>query len=58
MPKGLKTKDSDELYSNINNLKGVKQDKYLLYVFKMAVYYVKNDVHDPDKLKWWYWKDK
>lgn len=51
MPKDLKTKDPDKLYSKINDLKGIKQDKCLLYVFKMAVYYAKNDTHDIDKLK-------
>lgn len=54
----LNGKDPYKLYSMINDSKGIKQDKCLLYVFKMAVYYARGDTHDPDKLKWWYWKDK
>lgn len=33
--------------------KNIKQD-----LLDIGIYYGKNDVHDPDKLKWWYWKDK
>ena len=34
------------------------QEKCVLYVFRLAVYYANNEVHEPEKLKWWYWKDK
>ncbi len=54
----LKAKNPEELYSKINNVKGFKEDKCLLYVFRMAVYYAENDNYDSNKLKWWYWKDK
>ena len=30
----------------------------LLYVFREAVYFAENPNPDPEKLKWWYWKDK
>jgi hypothetical protein len=29
----------------------------MLYVFRTAVYYASNSKHDPEKLKWWNWKD-
>ncbi|MFL5589918.1 MAG: helix-hairpin-helix domain-containing protein [Ktedonobacteraceae bacterium] len=27
------------------------------YVFRCAVYYASNDIHDAELLKWWNWKD-
>lgn len=33
-----------------------KLDRCLLYVYQTAVYFAENDVHDPEKLKWWNWK--
>ncbi|MEJ2052157.1 MAG: helix-hairpin-helix domain-containing protein, partial [Calditrichota bacterium] len=36
---------------------GYKVDRCMLYVFRTAVYYVSNTGHDPEKLKWWNWKD-
>jgi hypothetical protein len=38
--------------------KGFQEDKCQLYVFRLAVYYAENEAHAPEKLKWWYWKDK
>ena len=38
--------------------KGFQEDKCQLYVFRLAVYYSENETHAPEKLKWWYWKDK
>ncbi|WP_334292712.1 helix-hairpin-helix domain-containing protein [Parasporobacterium paucivorans] len=29
----------------------------MLYVFRCAVYYANEEAHDPEKLKWWNWKD-
>ncbi|WP_334307362.1 hypothetical protein [Anaerotignum lactatifermentans] len=28
-----------------------------MYVWRLAVYYAENEEKDPEKLKWWYWKD-
>jgi hypothetical protein len=33
-------------------------DRCMLNVFRCAVYYASNDIHDPELLKWWNWKDK
>ena len=30
----------------------------MLYVFRCAVYFAEHEQHEPEKLKWWYWKDK
>ena len=38
--------------------KGFTEDRCELYVFRCAVYYAEHEEHDPEKLKWWYWKDK
>ena len=29
---------------------------HMLYVFRCALYYASNDIHDPELLKWWNWK--
>ena len=53
----LKGKDPEMLYDKSNRYTGVIQDRCLLYVFRCAVYFASNMKHEPDKLKWWYWKD-
>ena len=45
------------LYDDLCRLRGVKLDPCVLYTFRCAVYYADNDIHDPDLLKWWNWKD-
>jgi hypothetical protein len=52
-------KDPEELYSLSNDFAGSVQDRCLLYVFRCAVYYAETpqDEQDPEKLKWWNWKD-
>ncbi|MBS1758773.1 MAG: pathogenicity locus [Bacteroidetes bacterium] len=56
----LKTKNPEELYNQSNIYAGCTQDRCLLYVFRCAVYYAKTPLQkqQPDKLKWWNWKDK
>ncbi len=54
----LKDKDPEELYDMDCKVKGFKEDRCQLYLFRMAVYYAENEVRDEQKLKWWYWKDK
>ncbi len=50
----------NKLFDESNQFAGVVQDRCLLYVFKCAVYYAETpiELHDPEKLKWWNWKDK
>lgn len=49
--------DPEALYARVNAKKGERQDRCLLYVFRCAVYYASRPVHEPEKLKWWNWKD-
>jgi hypothetical protein len=54
----LKNKDPEILYNKSNIKAGVVQDRCLLYVFRCAVYFANTKTPDPEKLKWWNWKDK
>ena len=56
----LKDKDPEVLFDRSNNFAGVIQDRCLLYCFRCAVYYAQteSDDRDPEKLKWWNWKDR
>lgn len=55
----LRRQDPELLYELSNRQAGVIQDRCLLYVFRCAVYYAETEQksQDPDKLKWWNWKD-
>jgi len=55
--KDLVGKNPEDVYSLSNKHKGSIQDRCLLYVFRCAVYYADGG-RDPEKLKWWNWKDK
>jgi hypothetical protein len=52
--------DPEILYESANKFNGKIQDRCLLYVFRCAVYYANTPEkeHDPEKLKWWNWKDR
>ncbi len=54
----LKGKSPEELYRLDCLYKRFPEDRCQLYVFRLAVYYAENEIHEPEKLKWWYWKDK
>jgi hypothetical protein len=56
----LKGKNPEDLYDKSNVVAGKVQDRCLLYVFRCAVYYAgtKPEKQNPEKLKWWNWKDK
>ncbi len=56
-PTGLRGKDPERLYARSNALKGVVQDRCLLYVFRCAVYFANTSRHQPELLKWWNWSD-
>jgi hypothetical protein len=53
----LKGKSPEGLYEALNARRGQRQDRCLLYVFRCAVYYAGRTRHDPERLKWWNWKD-
>ena len=54
----LKGKDPDELYSKICAVKGRQVDRCLLYVCRSSVYFAETENPDPEKIKWWNWKNK
>ena len=53
----LKNKNPKTLYRKLNKRTGTIQDPCVLYTFRCAVYFASEQVHDVEKLKWWYWKD-
>lgn len=53
----LRGADPQEIYEKECALKGQHIDRCQLYVYRMAVYFAENETHDPEKLKWWAWKD-
>lgn len=55
----LRGKDPEQLYERSNRFEGVVQDRCLLYTFRCAVYFAETppEMRDPEKLKWWNWKD-
>lgn len=56
----LKGRRPEELYDVSNAFVGSVQDRCLLYTFRCAVYFAETppELQDPEKLKWWNWKDK
>ncbi len=56
-PSCLKGKNPERLYEKLCTLRGQHIDRCMLYVFRCAVYFVNTKEHDPEKLKWWNWKD-
>lgn len=54
----LKGKNPETMFLQSCDVKGYQEDRCLLYVYRLAVYYAQNEQVDPKKLKWWYWKDK
>ncbi len=53
----LRGRNPEELYLLDCARKGFQEDRCLLYVFRLAVYWAENEAREPEKLKWWYWKD-
>ncbi len=53
----LKGENPETMYQNLIGLRGHHIDRCVLYVFRCAIYYANNAIHDPYLLKWWNWKD-
>jgi hypothetical protein len=53
----LRGRDPERLYAKSNALRGIRQDRCLLYVFRCAVYFASTKRPKPERLKWWTWKD-
>jgi len=54
----LKNKDPEKLYLKICAQQGQQIDRCLLYVCRSSIYFAENENHEPEKLKWWNWKDE
>ena len=54
----LRGHDPEEIYRTLGEREGGPVDRCALYVLRCAVYYASHKKHDPEKLKWWRWKDK
>jgi len=50
--------DAEAMYRDLCELRGHHIDRCVLYVFRCATYFAGTDVHDPELLKWWNWKEK
>jgi hypothetical protein len=53
----LKTCDAQALYEQLCATTGQHHDRCVLYTFRCAVYFSTAAHPDPEKLKWWHWKD-
>lgn len=53
----LKGKEPNRLYEKMCQIQNLKLDRCVLYMFRYLVYYAENENPDPNKLKWWAWKD-
>lgn len=49
-------RDPEELFDESNAKRGAVQDRCLLYTFRCAVYFAEGG-REPERLKWWNWKD-
>jgi adenine-specific DNA glycosylase len=56
-PAQLRNKNPERLYERVNRVRGARQDRCLLYVFRCAVYYASTPRPRPRLLKWWNWSD-
>jgi hypothetical protein len=56
-PAQLKGRNPERLYEQVNGVRGVRQDRCLLYVFRCAVYFASTARPRPRLLKWWNWSD-
>jgi hypothetical protein len=54
----LRGEDPERMYQNLCSQRGQHIDRCVLYVFRCAVYFASNSVHEPELLKWWNWKDR
>nr|WP_122013363.1 helix-hairpin-helix domain-containing protein [Maliibacterium massiliense] len=53
----LKDQDPREIYERDCTRRGFVIDICQLYVYRCAVYFARTPQPEPEKCKWWYWKD-
>lgn len=54
----LRGADPEELFARDCRRLGRPVDRCVLYVYRCAVYCAQTEHPDPEKTKWWYWKDE
>lgn len=54
----LRNEDPQTMYDRLCELQGSKVDRCMLYVFRCAIYYVREKNPKPELLKWWNWSDQ
>lgn len=54
----LRGKRAEELYAEECRLRGCLIDRCQLYLYRAVEYFVNAENPDPDKCKWWLWKDE
>jgi len=53
----LRGRAPETLYADFEALVGHHVDRCMLYVLRCAVYFAETPRPDPERLKWWNWKD-
>ncbi len=53
----LRGTDPEALYAADCARRGCVLDRCVLYVYRCAVYFAEHAQPDPEKCKWWYWKN-
>jgi hypothetical protein len=53
----LRRRKPEAMYQKLCQLRESHQDRCVLYVFRCAVYFASEKQLDPERLKWWNWKD-
>ncbi len=54
----LKGREPEDLYQRVCAARVDKNCRCILYVCRAAVYFAETPHPEPEKLNWWYWKDK
>ena len=54
----LQERNPDHLYDDLCRLRGERIDPCVKYIFRCAVYFASNEVHEPALLQWWNWKER
>ncbi len=46
------------MFTDLKEMRGGYMDRCVLYSFRCAVYAVTSGDKDPERAKWWNWKDR
>lgn len=53
----LRGADPEEMYARECAQSAAPVDRCVLYVYRCAIYFAETEHPDPEKCKWWNWKD-